>query len=80
MILLVNKNGFKILPKLTEDYNNTILSTIKTTPKNASNNPTLIKVTPEKLNDKIAKLKEKNKVLMAKMKSQFEKDGKTDWI
>ena len=58
----------KILPKLTEEYNNTIYSTIKTTPKNASNNPKLLKETPEKLNKKIAKFKENDNALMAKIK------------
>ena len=74
------KEWVKILPKLTEEYNNTIHSTIKTTPKKASNNPKLRKETPEKLNDRIAKFKESDKVLIAKIKSQFEKGGKTDWI
>ena len=75
-----NQKWLKILQPIVSKYNNTIHSTINTTPKLASLDPSSIRIkTDENVSNKKPKLKIGNRVRIFKHKNRFEKGYKGYW-
>ena len=74
-----NQKWLKILQPTISKYNNTIHSTINTTPKLASIDPTKVRIKDEQLLTKNPKFKKGDRVRIFKFKNKFEKGYKGYW-
>ena len=74
-----NQKWLKILQPTVDNYNNSIHRTINTTPKEASENPSLIRVEMESTVDDKPKYKKGDRVRIFKWKDKFEKGYKGYW-
>ena len=74
-----NQKWLKILQPTVDNYNNSIHRTINTTPKEASENPSLIRVEMESSVDDKPKYKKGDRVRIFKWKDKFEKGYKGYW-
>ena len=75
-----NQKWLGILQPMVDKYNNTALSVIGITPKEASEKPWLIKIQTEPSDNNKPKFKVNNRVCIFKWKDKFEKGYRGYWM